>query len=132
MKLGLSKATQLGHRADDDDASPSRHPGMQSSRDPPHVVPVCLRAGIHRFWFLTLWDFEVKIETMGPGSTAYRGDAEDGPRLNCIPGRRGEWAPAQRRTGETEKEAFKILTNRFPIDLQLIANRFPACECGLD
>ena len=27
-----------------------------------------------RSCFLTLWDFEVKIETIGPGSTAYRGD----------------------------------------------------------
>ena len=37
----------------------------------------------------------------------------------------------QRNNGETGKEASKILTNRFPIDLQLTANRFPACECGL-
>ncbi len=37
----------------------------------------------------------------------------------------------QRHNGETGKEASKILTNRFPIDLQLTANRFPACECGL-
>ena len=56
--------------------SPSRRPGMPSSRDPSHLSIVDI--------FL---DTKVKRKTMGPGSTAYRGDVEDGPRLNGIPGR---------------------------------------------